>query len=233
MPMGRLTKSGWRCCWRSSLAAVADAQRAAAGSSNRIATPTPESFDGRFNFCRIAFSGSSMGDGGGWSVDYPRADINLSIRLSELTKTRISTDAVGRAEPPGGAAHRSRAVPVPVHHDDRGRQGVLQSGRGAEAARVPAEGRLPLGRRLLGQLRVGALGIRVQQGAAAGRVPDARPAAGSSAVPHASSRSTRCRRFRRSTTGRATAVHVGARRRQRSAARARHRRLQGPADRAR
>ena len=36
-----------------------------------------------------------MGDGGGWSVDYPRADINLSIRLSELTKTAISTDGEG------------------------------------------------------------------------------------------------------------------------------------------
>ena len=69
--------------------------RGAAGSSAGSATPTPESFDGRFNFCRIAFSGSSMGDGGGWSVDYPRADINLSIRLSELTRTQVSTDPSG------------------------------------------------------------------------------------------------------------------------------------------
>ena len=30
------------------------------------------------------------GDGGGWSVDFPRADINMSIRLSELTKTTVS-----------------------------------------------------------------------------------------------------------------------------------------------
>jgi len=56
---------------------------------------TPESFDGRFNFCRIMFSESSDGDGGGWMVDYPRADINLSIRLSELTRTHISRDATG------------------------------------------------------------------------------------------------------------------------------------------
>ena len=35
------------------------------------------------------------GRGGGWSVDYPRADTNLSIRLSELTKTSISTDTAG------------------------------------------------------------------------------------------------------------------------------------------
>ena len=54
---------------------------------------SPESFDGGFNFCRIIFSQSPDGDGANWSVDYPRADINLSIRLSELTRTRISRDA--------------------------------------------------------------------------------------------------------------------------------------------
>ena len=79
-----------------SLVAVADAQRRGRGRFfSAIRTPTPESFDGRFNFCRIAFSGGGFGDGGGWSVDYPRADINLSIRLSELTRTSISTDVTG------------------------------------------------------------------------------------------------------------------------------------------
>jgi Domain of unknown function (DUF4159) len=56
---------------------------------------TPESFDGGFNFCRIILSESPDGDGGNWSVDYPRADVNLSIRLSELTRTRISRDPSG------------------------------------------------------------------------------------------------------------------------------------------
>ena len=55
-----------------------------------LRTPTAESFDGAFNFCRVMFQSSSYGDGGNWSVDYPRADVNLSIRLAELTKTRIS-----------------------------------------------------------------------------------------------------------------------------------------------
>jgi len=55
----------------------------------------PGSFDGGFQFCRIAFSGNRNGDGGGWAVDYPRADTNLSIRLAELTKTRVSMDAGG------------------------------------------------------------------------------------------------------------------------------------------
>jgi len=54
-----------------------------------------DDFDGRFQFCRIVFRNAPTGDGGGWSVDYPRADENVSIRLSELTKTTVSTDGVG------------------------------------------------------------------------------------------------------------------------------------------
>jgi hypothetical protein len=78
-----------------SLTAVTEAQRRGRGWGAPIRTATPESFDGNFNFCRVATSSSRMGDGGGWSVDYPRADINLSIRLSELTKTRVSLDPAG------------------------------------------------------------------------------------------------------------------------------------------
>ncbi len=63
------------------------------GFGARYEAPTPESFDGRFNFCRVAFQSGRYRRGGGWAVDYPRADINLSIRLSELTTTRVSFDA--------------------------------------------------------------------------------------------------------------------------------------------
>src|SRR3954469_25115521 len=63
------------------------------GAPMRMATP--ESFDGGFNFCRIIFSGSPDGAGANWGVDYPRADTNLSIRLSEPTRTRISRDSAG------------------------------------------------------------------------------------------------------------------------------------------
>jgi hypothetical protein len=53
--------------------------------------PTPESFDGTFNFCRGMFTSNRGEPGGqGWWTDYPDADINFSIRLSELTKTRVS-----------------------------------------------------------------------------------------------------------------------------------------------
>ena len=72
------------------IGAGVDAQRRGRGFGYYLRTPTPQSFDGSFNFCRVMTSYSNMGDGGGWMVDYPRADINLSIRLSELTKTQIS-----------------------------------------------------------------------------------------------------------------------------------------------
>jgi hypothetical protein len=52
-------------------------------------------YDGRFVFCRLAFNQSFDGDGGGWSVDYPRADINFPFRLGELTEAPISHDENG------------------------------------------------------------------------------------------------------------------------------------------
>jgi hypothetical protein len=52
----------------------------------------PDDFDGGFQFCRVAFR-SGGGFGNSWQVDSPRAEINLSIRLSELTKTHVSVDA--------------------------------------------------------------------------------------------------------------------------------------------
>jgi hypothetical protein len=77
------------------IGAIAEAQRRGRGFGYYLRTPTPQSFDGRFNFCRVMTSYSSTGRGDGWMVDYPRADINLSIRLSELTKTQISLAAAG------------------------------------------------------------------------------------------------------------------------------------------
>jgi len=53
---------------------------------------TADDFDGSFQFCRIAYPSNASGDGGAWNVDYPRADENLSIRLSELTKTSVGMD---------------------------------------------------------------------------------------------------------------------------------------------
>jgi uncharacterized protein DUF4159 len=52
-------------------------------------------YDGGFNFCRVMFRSNSYGDGGGWSVDYPKADVNLTFRLSELTSMNVSRSDAG------------------------------------------------------------------------------------------------------------------------------------------
>jgi len=78
---------------------IGEAQRRGGGGGRgrgggfNVSPATPEDFDGTWQFCRVAFRQNRNGDGGGWSVDYPRADINLSIRLSELTKTTVGFSA--------------------------------------------------------------------------------------------------------------------------------------------
>jgi len=71
-------------------ASVVSAQRGF--RSRGLPVATAESFDGAYQFCRTAFRGIRGGDGGGWSTDFPDADLNLSTRLGELTKTPISID---------------------------------------------------------------------------------------------------------------------------------------------
>ena len=56
----------------------------------------PGSFDGRFQYCRAAYRVNPRGDGGGWLTDYPLADIDLSIRLAELTRAPVSFDRAKR-----------------------------------------------------------------------------------------------------------------------------------------
>lgn len=63
-----------------------------------ISLATPGDFDGGFQFCRIVFRNSPDGDGNGWNVDWPRADENLSTRLSELTRTSVSRDQDGQVK---------------------------------------------------------------------------------------------------------------------------------------
>lgn len=81
-------------------ASVAGAQlrqrgRGPRGGGREARFATPEDFDGSFQFCRVVFRADRNGDGGNWSVDFPRADENLSIRLSELTKTPVGFDPDG------------------------------------------------------------------------------------------------------------------------------------------
>jgi hypothetical protein len=51
--------------------------------------PTATTFSGGFNFCRVMFT-SDRREKQGWSTDYPGADINLSIRIGELTKINVT-----------------------------------------------------------------------------------------------------------------------------------------------
>jgi len=80
------------------LASVFLAGVAAAAQRGRygVRLPANPAYDGAFMFCRIMFRQNPYGDGDGWSVDYPRADINFPYRLSELTSTFVSKDAGGR-----------------------------------------------------------------------------------------------------------------------------------------
>src|SRR3954462_5733918 len=77
-------------------AAVTYAQRRrggfGGGRSFAPRRPDANSFTGDFTFCRLAYRQAYDGDGGGWGVDYPRADQNLSIRLSELSKATVNFD---------------------------------------------------------------------------------------------------------------------------------------------
>jgi uncharacterized protein DUF4159 len=60
---------------------------------------SPASFDGGFTFCRLEYTSDRYEDGGqGWWTDYPDADRNFSIRLSELTKTHVSRQPDGEPE---------------------------------------------------------------------------------------------------------------------------------------
>ena len=61
--------------------------------------PKADTFGYGFNFCRAIYT-STRGEAGGqgWSTDYPDADLNFSIRLSELTRTRVKFDGTGTPE---------------------------------------------------------------------------------------------------------------------------------------
>ncbi len=54
---------------------------------------TPNSFGHGFNFCRGLYTSSSEvreAGGLGWATDYPDADRNFSVRLAEMTNTRVT-----------------------------------------------------------------------------------------------------------------------------------------------
>jgi Domain of unknown function (DUF4159) len=78
-----------------SLASGAEPSPQRGGRFGRTAIDGTWFYDGSFVFCRIAFRQAPYGDGGGWDVDYPRADLNLPFRTGQLTKVPISRDPRG------------------------------------------------------------------------------------------------------------------------------------------
>jgi hypothetical protein len=83
------------------VAGTAVAQFGFGGGRRRAALrpPTADTFGHGFNFCRGVYTSARSERGGqGWSTDYPDAEYNFSIRLSELTKTRVKFDRQGAPE---------------------------------------------------------------------------------------------------------------------------------------
>ena len=53
--------------------------------------------DRAFSFCRLMYTSVRREpSGSGWTTDYPYADINFMIRVSELTKAHVSMDGEGQ-----------------------------------------------------------------------------------------------------------------------------------------
>ena len=68
----------------------------AEGAGAGIRIPPKDFNDGRFTVCKWMFRSDRSEPGGiGWSTDYPFGEINLLIRLSELTKIPVSRDNRG------------------------------------------------------------------------------------------------------------------------------------------
>jgi len=90
MPRRRIVLVGAAVCLL--IGSAAQAQFGRGGffgfGAGRIAKA--EDFDGRFHYCRVVYRQSPDGRDGSWRTDYPRGDINFSIRFSELTKANVS-----------------------------------------------------------------------------------------------------------------------------------------------
>ncbi|MGH9257271.1 MAG: DUF4159 domain-containing protein [Vicinamibacterales bacterium] len=78
------------------VAAYAQGYRFREGSLAARYAP-PHMPDAGFVVCRVAYRSVRVEPMGiGWQTDYPFAEVNLSTRLSELTKTRVSRNTDGK-----------------------------------------------------------------------------------------------------------------------------------------
>ena len=74
------------------------AQYSRGGYARLMERMAQDTSDGQFHYCRAMYRANMGGDGGNWLTDYPLADIDLSIRLAELTRTRVGFDSSGAPE---------------------------------------------------------------------------------------------------------------------------------------
>src|SRR5215510_2187551 len=75
------------------LVGVAHAQRFFREGSYATRYAPAQMPDASFVVCRLAYRAVRAEVSGiGWQTDYPYAEVNLTTRLSELTKTRVSRD---------------------------------------------------------------------------------------------------------------------------------------------
>jgi len=75
-------------------AAAQFGSRGGFGRGARPKFPTADTIGHGFNFCRGMYANQIYREAGGqgWSTDYPDAELNFSIRFSELTRARVSFD---------------------------------------------------------------------------------------------------------------------------------------------
>lgn len=110
-----MKRRGWRLAWTfgailgvlGAAVTAVQAQRIWAGYYGRTPPkfPTVTTFDGNFHFCRVMFM-SDRREKQGWGTDYPGADINLSVRLAELTKMRVTLTHDGEDQVPDAVVVR-------------------------------------------------------------------------------------------------------------------------------
>jgi hypothetical protein len=89
------------CLFVLAIASAAWAQRfrVMEGPGMPLHMPPKDFSDGAFTICKLMYTSNRReANGFGWSTDYPYAGVNLMIRTSELTKTRISKDRQGEAK---------------------------------------------------------------------------------------------------------------------------------------
>ena len=118
----------------------------------------PGSYTGSFLFCRISFRNQAGGRRRRMECGLPagRSELVVPARGADQDADQPRRERRNQAHhhPPDG----SRALPVSVHHDDGARRRVPRCRGSGGVARLPAQGRVPVGGRLLGRAGLGGLG---------------------------------------------------------------------------